>query len=216
MNDTNSQAPTTPATGFVLPTTNAEGQSLDAKGQFEAMSKNAAWSRDALIEGTQAREQFNDLNRRMAEAVDDPAALAEPPAQSGSEYHFQGLDPMESPEAAQFDAAARSWLQEAGFDGNTGTSLAARADELSRKAANWGETEIAQLRQASIATLRKIHGDTLEAKLDLVDNMIDAIEAKIPGLAEVLDLNPFLLADSQILHQLIVAAEARAAGQTPR
>jgi hypothetical protein len=211
MDDTNSQAPTTPATGFVLPTTNAEGQSLDAKGQFEAMSKNEAWARDALIEGTEARAQFNDLNRRMAEAVDDPAALAEPPAQSGADYHLAGLDPSESPEAAAFDGAARAWLLEAGFDGSTGTSLAARADELSRKAANWGETEIAQLRQASIATLRKIHGDTLEAKLDLVDNMIDEVEAKHPGLGEVLDLNPYLLADSQIVHHLIEAAEARAA-----
>lgn len=193
----------------VIPTHDAFGAALTARQQFDMLLQDPAWVAGASVPTHPAFAQRQDLDRRMlAEAEASGAAPAA--AQSGDEFRLPWRGD-ETPEELAWDAPMRSWLQTAGFDANSGTSIAETASELARKVDRWEEADFTRHANESRAALAQAFGDQLDAKLDAVADMLVEVEQKHPELQQFLEAQPWLLRDSLIVAQLIRVADARAA-----
>lgn len=212
MNDQTPATPAAPVSGFVLPTVSPEGQPMTARQQYEHMLQNPDWSRAAVETGTQARQQFDDLNRRMAtdaEATDANPTLGLEPARAASEYRLN-IDVTAGPEAQAFDGAARSWLHAMGAPSELGSSFVEHVGNVAKRYAGKDEFTLSQLSTKSRQTLERTYGADTDKQIAKVDDFLEAVEKDAPGLAEFLDQNSFLLRDSMVIQYLIQLADARA------
>lgn len=221
-----STTPQAPAPGspgaFVMPATNADGQPLSAKEQLAALMDNGTWRDAALQPNTAARNQFDELNRRIVEenrAAEQrelaPGGGLEAP-KSASEYEL-GIDVTAGREQAAYDAAIRSWFMEAQVPTSVGKVIVGQVDNLSREHLREGltdeqrETGVAKHKDASLAALKQIYGAALEEKIALANKYIDQVEAKQPGLKAFLDEHPYIANDAIVIREVIKLAEAHAA-----
>lgn len=211
-------APVSPA-AFAMPTTNEQGQPLSARETLEALRRDPEWTAAALRPNTAARKQLDELNVKIVEEqtgaeqrAADPATAA-PPGAAPTDYRLPLVYDGTIPDAEfqRIDSTTRQWLHAGGFSADLGSSLAMRVEELGRKAPRWNEAEAIRQKNTSRATLEQLHGKDLDAKIDAALDFVAAIDAKHPGLVDLLEANPYLIEDAQVMHQLIEAAEANAA-----
>ena len=109
-----------------------------------------------------------------------------PPAVKPDEYVINyGREDLTSAHK-EFDQAARTWLHAAEFPRNLGSSLATAIDDVTRTTAGMNENQLIEFGQKEYQKLVHLYGDQLEARLNAAGHMVNQLEAKQPGLKQLL------------------------------
>ena len=153
------------------------------------------WIKEDLAQGKitpeQAAKAFDEINAPVEARADTRSDevkdldTAFPPAPTPAEYTINyGRDL--TPGDKQFDTAARTWLHAAEFPAHLGTTLAKTIDDVTRTTAGMSEDQLADYGHRELVKLQHLYGDTLEARLNAAGRMVNEIEAKQPGLKQLL------------------------------
>lgn len=183
----------------------ASGGSLDAK----------ALAAELRAYGVPEAEIASDL-ARLGLATDGgkPVEVAPAPTpEPGADPHrfrfpYDDGEPLDA-DAQALDQAARSWMSAAGFDEDTGSHLAEHVDKLARTASEWTEEDYTAHIERGRAALRKAWGAEFDANVELMDRLLDEVEATRPGLAKFLADTPWLLADPIVAGTILNQAQNR-------
>jgi len=154
------------------------------------------WIKEDLEKGTitpeQAANAFDELNATMEQRApdlrsDEVKALDEqfPPAAKPDDYTIHYGQDM-TPALKQFDQAARTWIHAAEFPRELGTALAKTIDDVTRHTASMNEDQLAEFGYREYAKLKRLYGEQLESKLQAAGRMVHQLEAKQPGLKQLL------------------------------
>ena len=100
-------------------------------------------------------------------------------------YGLPDGTPM-SQELRLFDQSARTWLSEAGLPRELGNSLVNAIAKTAQQTQHMTEAELDRYSAAEYAKLERVYGAQLEAKLQSAAVMIHALDAKQPGLKNLL------------------------------
>lgn len=187
-------------------------QSELSQSQADTM---AGWVKDDLAKGRltpeQAEKAFNDLRtppeqRRQDTRSEEQRELdAAFPVAKPEEYVIRyGLPdgtPM-SQELRQFDQSARTWLSQAGLPRELGNSLVNAIAKTVQQTQNMTEAELDRYSADEYAKLERVHGAHLEEKLQAAAVMIHALDAKQPGLKQL--LRSKCIGDASLVAQILV------------
>jgi hypothetical protein len=148
--------------------------------------------------GRLTREQANEM--LAADGVQPQAQPTEeqkaydalyPRASAPTDYEMPLMDPaLDSKTAAAFDKAARGWLYEAGFDRGRGTSLLREVDRVAQQHASMSDTDKKLYQTREREKLTRMWGDKTREKLGLARQLVQELEAKSPGLMDILEAGP--------------------------
>ena len=94
--------------------------------------------------------------------------------------------PEMTPELKQFDTTARSWLSQAEFPRELGNSLITNIEKVVQQTKSMMPDQLESYRIVEHSKMQRIYGDTLQAKLNAADDMIDQLEAQRAGLINLL------------------------------
>jgi len=190
--DTNPINPTTPAPTPAPITPGRTPEISDSQAQTVT-----DWIKNDLEKGRitpdQASKAFDELNtpaeaRQPDTRTDEIKELDNmfPPASKPDEYVISYGQPDLTPETKQFDTAARTWLHGAEFPRELGSTLAKTIDDITRQTAGMNEDQLVEWGQREYAKLQHLYGDQLEARLQAGGRMVHELEAKQPGLKQLL------------------------------
>ena len=213
-------APSTPAP-TAPPSTMLPGTSGP---QAELSSTEAAtmtrWFKEDLAKGRitpeQAAKAFAELGAtpdQLApdERSDDVKALDVqfPPAKT-SDYTIRYAAPGQvappmSAELKAFDQSARTWLSEAGLTREHGNSLISAIDRVAQKTKGMSASELESFGLVEYARLEQTFGSGLEDKLRSAGQMVEALDAKTPGLKNLLKR----FGDSAMVASLLIQQSER-------
>lgn len=170
--------------------------------------------------GRLTREQANEMLK--ADNVQPAAQPTEeekaydalyPRAASASEYEMPLMgDGVDEKTAMAADKAARGWLFDAGFDRGRGSSLLKEVDRVSQQHAGMSETERKRYQASERQKLANLWGDKTNEKIGLARQLVQELEAKSPGLMDILEAGP---GNSAMVISLI-AAQAEILFNRPR
>lgn len=98
-------------------------------------------------------------------------------------YYPPGQEPPLMPkELTEFDQSARTWLAGAEFPRELGNSLVTTIEHVARTTKGMTPNELEAYGHAEFAKLERAYGPALEEKLHAANRMVQALEAKRPGL----------------------------------
>jgi hypothetical protein len=97
------------------------------------------------------------------------------------------------------DESARTWLAGAEFPRELGNSLITTIERVAHTTKGMTPNQLEAYGQAEYAKLERAYGPTLEEKLSAANRMVQALEAKRPGL------NSFLQSKGIGDNELVVA-----------
>jgi hypothetical protein len=161
----------------------------------------AAWTREDLAKGkisAEAAEKiFTELNTPMEERstvdtrTEDMKELdaAFPPAKAEDyliRYSRPGQDTPMTAEIQQFDTAARTWMSSAGLPRELGNSLVNSIEKVVERTATMSAAQLDAYGQTEFQKLQQAYGPELEAKLNAAGRMVVELDAKTPGLKNLL------------------------------
>jgi hypothetical protein len=171
---------------------------------------------DAMLQGDNAAPGATPAAGLSPEAAEIDAAF--PPA-APHQYQFPsysgGPGVGLTPEETEFDTMARGWLAEARFPANLGSSLAKEVDAEARRHSTMSKIERTLYGKSQRLLLEKLWGDQFQTKLDAAEIFLQTIEAKRPGLADVL-VRTGAANSARVIAALFFQAERQAARQSKR
>lgn len=98
-----------------------------------------------------------------------------------------GREPQVMPkELTEFDQSARMWLASAEFPRELGNSLITPIERVAQQTKAMTPNELEAYGYAEFAKLERAYGPALEQKLGAAGRMVQALEAKRPGLNNLL------------------------------
>lgn len=103
------------------------------------------------------------------------------------QYDHLNSDQPIPPEVQALDAAARTWLSEAGFPREIGNSLVKTIDRVGKETAGMSTAQSELYRMSELKKLQHVHGEHLAERLQAADDMLDAVDQQHPGVIDFLD-----------------------------
>jgi len=192
------------------------------QGDFtpEQIQQLAAW---AVEDGQLTREQANamlaaDGGEPLIDAPPIGSVAAEidaafPPAKP-MEFEIPSFAPDDAPltpEMIEFDGRARGWLSTAGFTAGIGSAIAKEIAQVADAWEKMNPTERELWDRGEQAKLDGMWGDQKPAKMELARQLIRELEAKSPGVVELLETtgagNSAMVAAQLALHAERLAAK---------
>ena len=95
--------------------------------------------------------------------------------------------PPMTPELQHFETSARTWLSGAEFTRDGGSALVDMISKVARQTQHMNANELESYGYSEFAKLQRAYGDTLDAKLEAVRQMVQVLEKKTPGLNNLLN-----------------------------
>jgi hypothetical protein len=151
------------------------------------------------ISQAQADQRFDEMHTPLDQRVvpddlrSDEHKLVDqhfPPAEEKDfliRYFPPGREPQVMPkELQEFDQTARTWLSGAEFPRELGNSLVAEIERVARTTKGMTPSQLEAYGEAEFPKLQRAYGLQLEEKLLAANRMVQAIEAKRPGLNNLL------------------------------
>jgi hypothetical protein len=183
-------APTAPTTPPVAPV--VEPHSKAGVSDTEA-AKIAAWTREDLAAGkisqSQADKIFSELNVPAEDRVtkadtrSDEQKLIDAhfPVAKPEEFSIRYADPGQvtprlTPELAQFDQSARTWLSQAEFPRELGNSIITTIERVAQTTKHMDANQLEQYGVDEFAKLERVYGKELDAKLQAAGRMVEDLE----------------------------------------
>jgi hypothetical protein len=217
MNNSTPAAPSTPAPTAPPPSTAPSTMEPQAEISPAQAATMAEWAKQDLANGKitaeQAEKIFTDLNTPLEQRAPDSRSDEEklldtqfPTAQPRDytiRYGRPGEDVKETPELKAFDQNARGWLSAAGMPKNIGDSLVNAIAKTAQATQRMSASELETYGAREFEKLQKAHGPALEEKLNAAGRMVEALEAKQPGLKNLLKSNG--IGDSAMVANMLIA-----------
>lgn len=132
------------------------------------------------------------LDQRTDSRTDGAKALDEAGFVSASPEHYQirwgrpGENITMTKPMKEFDTAVRAWLHHAEFPRELGNSLIKAVTSTAETTQHMTEAELVTYGHQEMGKLRAVYRETLEEKLRSANRMIHDLEAKQPGLKNLL------------------------------
>ena len=122
-------------------------------------------------------------------------------------FYPAGQEPAAMPlELKELDGQARVWLASAEFPRELGNSLISTIEQVGRTTKGMTPNQLEAYGHAEYAKLERAYGPALEEKLSQANRMVQALEAKRPGLNRLLQSKG--IGDSAlVVNQLIAQSE---------
>jgi hypothetical protein len=187
-------------------------------------AKVAQWAREDLLAGKisqgQADKIFDDLAVPMEQRIvteETPRSDEQRwldthfPAGQPRDYHIAYFRPGEkeemTPELQQFDQSARTWLSGAEFPANLGNSLITNIEKVAQTTKGMTPEQLVSYGEGEYVKLQRVYGDTLDDKLRAAGRMVEALDAKTPGLKNLLKSKG--LGDNAMIASLLIQQAER-------
>lgn len=201
-------------TNQALEPTIDQHNTLSPSDHAQAIAHIHAMRAKGTLTPDQANHVFDELAvphaQRQPDTRSDDVKLLDqhfPPAKpeefSAVRFHLANEDP--TPEQRQSSTITRTWLSEAGFSRDLGNTVFRIARETATKLQRMTDAEHAEWSKTQNDRLRRVYGDSLDAKLAQAGQMVHLIELKHPGLKQLLRQ----IGDSSILASLLIQQSDR-------
>jgi hypothetical protein len=123
-------------------------------------------------------------------------------------FYPPGQEPESMPnELKELDQSARRWLVAAEFPRELGNSLITTIEQVGRTTKGMTPNELEAYGYAEFAKLERAYGPALEEKLRAAGRMVQALEARRPGLNNLLKSNG--IGDSALFASQLIAQSER-------
>lgn len=184
----------------------------------------ASWVKEDLAAGKISAEQAANIFDDLGVPLDQRATPADTrtdehklidtqfPAAKPEEYQIRYADPGQvappmSAEMKAFDSSARTWLSQAEFPANLGNSLITTIAKTAQATKHMNATQLEEYGYAEYAKLERVYGSELEKKLQAAGRMVEALDAKQPGLKNLLKSKG--LGDNAMVASLLIQQAER-------
>jgi hypothetical protein len=158
------------------------------------------WHKAELTAGKITQEQANKIfdqlgatpEQRAPDTRSDEARQLDAtfppgkPSDYASCMAFPSQDVPIALELKAFDTNARTWLSDAQFPRDVGTSLVNAIAKVAQQTQRMNPDELETYGYAELAKLEKAYGPALDEKLRQAGRMVEALEKKTPGLKNFL------------------------------
>jgi hypothetical protein len=159
------------------------------------------WAKEDLAKGKLTPEQANKLFEELgatpeqragdqrtdaAKEVDLLHGRPADPAEYLISYARPGQDVPMTPEIRSFDASARTWMSEAGLPRELGNSLVNQIDRVTEHTKAMTPEQLIAYGESEFVKLQNLYGATLNEKLLAAARMVQELDAKKPGLKNLL------------------------------
>jgi hypothetical protein len=180
------------------------------------------WIKADLASGrmtqAQAEKAFDELQtppeaRSMVDtrSEEQKALDAEFPAAKPHEYLLRFFKPGEpgdmTPALNAGEQASRTWLSEAGFPRELGNTVVNTITKVLEHTKSMNADQLEYYGAKEFEKLQAAYGDTLEARLEQARLMVQALEAKAPGLNKLLKSNG--IGDNALVASLLMQQAER-------
>jgi len=207
--------PTAPA-GPPAPTiTTVEPHTHASVSESEA-AQMMGWLKQDLAQGRispeQAQKAFDQLQateeQRAPDTRTDEQKLLDkqfPPAKESDyviRYGEPGQEPTMTPELKQFDTTARAWMSGAGLPRELGNTLVNTISNVAQHTKAMTPDQLESYGLVEFAKLEKAYGPALEDKLRAAGRMVEDLDAKQPGLKNLLRSKG--IGDSAIVASILI------------
>ncbi|MCM3901639.1 MAG: hypothetical protein ND866_08020 [Pyrinomonadaceae bacterium] len=211
---TDPSTPATPATPTVTPSASAAtsappavtapGTALDIAHMLHSNTINAEQagrlSKAGNVSNLDVARALHTLHQigdaqpdtRTAEAKQFDAAypVAKESEFNPVQYYPPGQAPAVLPQEVQiFDANRRAWMgpEGAGLSVEAGNAIESTMSRVLQETKGMNDDQLEGYRQSQLQLLQQAHGDELQARLKLADDMIEELELRRPGLFALLE-----------------------------
>lgn len=206
MNQATNSTPTTPAPTLATPSTSRGAPTPampTAPLEMRPVVGNASFSPDQLRQMAKWAVEDGHMTPEQAETAlkadgvvaalkeelnPHPIDKAFPPGKF-EEFQlpsFTEEDGQYTPELQAFDKAARTWLSEGRFTKEIGKYLGEEIDRIATAHHARSDIEKKEWMRHEEQTLRSLYGRDYDRKLELAERLVNELEAKRPGLKELL------------------------------
>lgn len=175
---------------------------------------------DQLVnQGALTREEANAALK--VDGVEPPAVLSPeeieydrlfPRAKNPNEYEMPRIEGADPKTTIAVDKLARGWLHTAGFDRERGSTLLKEINRAAEQFAKLSEPQRELFQKAERLKLERLYGDKTAEKIRDAGQLIKELEAKAPGIVDIMNAGP---GDSAMVISL-VAAQASILGNRPK
>jgi len=213
-------APNTPAPAATTPLASSP-QGPQAEISEAEAAKMSEWVKQDVAAGKltpeQATKMFDELGRTPEQREPDrrsdeqkqldqhfPAAK---PEEFLIRYGGPGEDVVMTPELKQFDTTARAWLSGAGLPRELGNSLVNAIAKTAQNTKDMTPDQLESYGMVEYEKLQKVYGEALDDKLRAAGRMVEALEAKQPGLKNLLRSKG--LGDNAMVASLLIGQSER-------
>lgn len=178
-----------------------QGQPTNVSDGFtdKQQIKMAEW---AVEDGSLTRNQANQIlvdNNLPPIAIDE---VSPNPVAAEIDHHFppgkpheyqipplgSSTEPMTAKEIAAASSVVRSWLGDARFTKEIGSSVAREVQRVERQFERMDNSEKADWKQAQVMQLKRLWKDGFNQKVNLARKLVNELEHKQPGLKHVLEV----------------------------
>ena len=118
----------------------------------------------------------------------------------------QPAPPM-TKELKQFDTSARTWLSQAEFPRDLGNSLITTISKVAQQTKAMMPDQLESYGMVEYEKLQQVYGDKLEEKLNAAGRMVVALDAKTPGLKNLLKSRG--IGDSSLVASILIGQAER-------
>lgn len=192
----NAEVPASPSTPSVT-----VAPSQQAALTPEQSQQMAGWIKADQASGKMTPEQASKAFEELGVPLDQRGPDTRTDEQKELDRHFPqakpeeyrisyagpGEDPLPmTPELKQFDTAARTWLSEAGTPREVGNSVVNAIAKTAQLTKGMNDAQLDRYADAEFIKLQRAYGPSLEAKLREAARMVEALDAKQPGLKNLL------------------------------
>lgn len=175
------------------------------------------WEKDNLAKGRitleEANKRFDSLGATVEQRAPDTRSdevkqldAHFPPAKQEDFLIRYGVPGQELPmtkELKDFDTSARTWLSGAEFPRDLGNSLVSAIDRVAQQTKHMTADQLETYGYAEFEKLEKAHGSTLDAKLRAAGRMVEELDAKQPGLKNLLKSRG--IGDAALVANMLIA-----------
>lgn len=195
---TDAPTPTAPA---VPPTGAPAPPEFPAQVTTREAATVAQWIKEDLAAGKlspdAAAKAFDELQTPMEQREPDKRSEEQKelsrhfPVARPEEYLIRWGDPGQdapemTPEMTAFDTSARTWMSDAGFHRELGNSLVNIISKVAEHTEGMSPVALELYERAEYKKLEQVYGDKLDDKLREAGRMVEALDAKNPGLKQLL------------------------------